>query len=61
MCNIPPVEARTGTAFPRDYPRAKPEGHPEDIQAWPEMNVYEYMISFFLFLKKVLGKLSIKK
>ena len=37
-CNIPPVEARAGTAFPRDVPRAvaerseaelsRPEGHP---------------------------------
>ena len=23
-CNIPPVEARAGTAFPRDFQRARP-------------------------------------
>ena len=28
-CNIPPVEVRAGTAFPRDFPRAEPEGNHE--------------------------------
>jgi hypothetical protein len=29
-CNIPPVEARAGTAFPRGFTRAQPVGNPEE-------------------------------
>ena len=36
-CNIPYVEAREGTAFPRNSPRAKPEGNPEEKLFLPEL------------------------
>jgi hypothetical protein len=30
VCNIPPVKAMAGTAFPSDFLRAKTEGNPEE-------------------------------
>jgi hypothetical protein len=47
VCNIPPAEARAGTAFPRDVPRGvaeqseaewrRPEGHPKEKLFLPEL------------------------
>ena len=48
-CNIPPVEARAGTAFPRDVPMAvaerseaewsRPKGHPEEKLFLPKLRL----------------------
>ena len=37
-CNIPPVEAGAGTAFP-NFPRMKPEGNPEEKKLLPKLRL----------------------
>ena len=38
-CNIPPIEVRARTAFPKDFLRAKPMANPEEKLFLPELQL----------------------
>ena len=41
-CDNLPIQAREGMAFPRDVPRAQPEGHPKEKPYLPELGWEEW-------------------